>query len=207
MENAGLICTNLCIDLGVLKVVDNVSFRLKPGAILLVKGQNGSGKSTLLRVLAGLLKPRSGEICFDGVMLNAVDDFGMKIAYLGHRLGLIPTLTVREMVHYWARMYDRRELTDASLHYFDLQRYADIAIHSLSAGWQQKLALSRLILSPAKLWLLDEPASHLDQEGSALLQSLLTARKEQGGMIALSMHGEVQAVDIQILNLDDKSYR
>jgi heme exporter protein A len=203
MHNAGLECENLSYSVSGLPLLHGISFILKPGQLMLLQGQNGSGKTTLLKLLARILKAEQGAVRWNGNAIASIPDYGRQMLYIGHGSAIPPALTPREVISFWARVYGTEELIEAALHYFELDRYAELPSRQLSAGWKQKLALTRLIISPAKLWLLDEPASHLDQEGSRLLQSLITTRKEQGGAILMAMHGEVNAENIKILNLDD----
>lgn len=206
MEQAGLSCINLCYSHRGVPVIHDLSFTLNKSNILLIKGSNGSGKTTLLRLVASILKPETGEILLDGNPIKTVADYTAKALYIGHRTALKPSMTPRETVQFWSGVYGTQELEAAAIHYFGLERYADVACEYLSAGWRQKVALTRMILSPAKLWILDEPASHLDIEGSSLLQSLIVTRKEQGGMILMSMHGQVEAEGVQQIDLDIMNY-
>jgi len=170
---------------------------------MILKGKNGSGKSSLLKVLAGIVPPNEGRVEWNGECIRNHPHFNANVAYLGHRLALQFHMTVSEILGFWARLYDRTELLPAALHYFDLTAYQDMPCEVLSAGWKQRVALARLILSPAKLWLLDEPASHLDDTGLGLMESLIAARKEQGGMVVMSYHGAVGSEHVREINIDD----
>ncbi|MCI5050321.1 MAG: heme ABC exporter ATP-binding protein CcmA [Rickettsiales bacterium] len=193
---------NLHMERGGYELFRGLSARLESGNILVLKGKNGSGKSTLLKLLAGVLQPSYGEILFNNSNISNSPLYGKHVAYVGHRLAVVPYLTVEENLQFWAKLYDRSELLDAALHYFDLNRYRDVLSAHLSAGWKQRVALARLILSPASVWLLDEPASHMDDEGVALMESLVATRKEQGGIIVMSLHSHVSEEHVSILNID-----
>jgi heme exporter protein A len=173
--------------------------RLEGGELLAIEGPNGSGKSTLLRCVAGLLPPATGEIRLNGKPLG--DWERGTVLYFGHRLGLSLALSVEENVAFWARAYHQPELIGAALHYFDLDDIADVPVRTLSAGWRQRVALTRLITVPGTIWLLDEPLAHLDQEGMRLLQSLLETRLSQGGMVLLASHIPLQGERIRRLHL------
>lgn len=172
--------------------------QLNGGDLLVVQGKNGSGKSSLLKCLAGLIPPMSGVASFNGRPLEAG---GSPVIYFGHKLGLSPTLSVRENVAFWGDLYGQPELIDVALHYFDLEDIADIAVQTLSAGWQQRVALTRLITIPGTIWLLDEATAHLDEEGISLLHSLFQTRLEQGGIIILTSHVRVEGERIKVLDL------
>lgn len=170
-----------------------ITLSLDPGELLAVEGANGSGKSTLLKTIAGLLAPLSGEILWHGP----------QPLYMGHRGGMLPEMSVRENVAYWANMHGTPELIATAMHYFDLGYYAEMPLASLSAGWQHRVALTRLITCGSSLWLLDEAMANLDKEGIALLQSLIQTRLEQGGIAILTSHIPLDGPQVKHLKLDD----
>ncbi|MES2983560.1 MAG: heme ABC exporter ATP-binding protein CcmA [Pseudomonadota bacterium] len=175
-----------------------ITLALEGGQMLAIHGANGSGKSTLLKTLAGLVAPDSGTIAINGAWPAARRPF-----YLGHKRGLVPTMSVYDNVAFWARAAGYPELTAAAMHYFELTDIADTTVTTLSAGWQQRVALTRLITIPTALWLLDEPTANLDTEGTALLQSLMQSRLEQGGIVVVATHTRVGGDSIKILNLSE----
>jgi heme exporter protein A len=173
-----------------------LSLSLKAGDLLVVHGSNGSGKSTLLKLLAGLLPVQQGTIVWGGEWpVNA------RPLYLSHKRGLTPSMSVMDNVSFWAKASGAPELTLAALRYFDLEDAADTKVGELSAGWQQRVALTRLITMPSLLWLLDEPTANLDANGMALLQSLLQSRCEQGGIVVIASHLPMQGPNITTLHL------
>ncbi|MBX9726853.1 MAG: heme ABC exporter ATP-binding protein CcmA [Rickettsiales bacterium] len=174
-----------------------ISLTLKGGDLLAVHGSNGSGKSTLLKTLAGLLPIYRGRITH-----NTEWPSTQKPLYLGHKRGLTPSMSVVDNVSFWAKAAGFAGLTAAAMRYFDLEDAAHATVAELSAGWQQRVALTRLITMPSNLWLLDEPTANLDREGMALLQSLLQSRAEQGGIIIIASHMHMQGANIALLHLD-----
>ena len=173
-----------------------ITLSLAGGEILAIRGRNGSGKSSLLKTMAGLIPTASGDI-----MLNGQQPSEQKVIYMGHKNGLVREMDVRDNVVFWARLNGCIELTAVAMHYFELEDIADVPVKKLSAGWQQRVALTRLITTPSNFWFLDEPTSHLDTEGVALLQSLLQTRAEQGGIIAIATHVPLQGESIKQLNI------
>lgn len=173
---------------------DSLSATLAGGELLALYGRNGAGKSSLLRMLAGLLFPQAGVITWNGEPIHASETFPIQRFFLGHGSLLKPELTVMEHCARWAKLQGEPMLIDAALHYFDLGWARDVPCKRLSAGWQRRVELARLLYQPAMLWLLDEPLVHLDKEGEALLASLCGSRLQQGGIIVMSSHSPVGGV-------------
>ncbi len=173
-----------------------ISLQLNGGDMLAIHGSNGSGKSTLLKTIAGLLPASAGSI-----HLNGERNAKTQCLYFGHKRGLTPSMSVYDNVAFWAKATGYPELTAAAMRYFDLQDIPDATVSELSAGWQQRVALTRLITMPSIVWLLDEPTANLDAAGMALLQSLLQSRLEQDGIVLIATHFQLQDPNIRILNL------
>jgi heme exporter protein A len=175
-----------------------LNLSIAEGEMLAVRGSNGSGKSTLLKTLAGLIPAHSGSATIGGAPVAETS-----ILYVGHKSGLARDMSVYDNVVLWARLHNAPELTAAALHYFDLRDIADVPLHTLSAGWQQRVVLTRLITIPAKLWLLDEPTANLDSAGTSLLQTLLHARLEQGGMVVIATHVDMKGDFVKTINISN----
>lgn len=184
-------------------VLADVNVLVESHDMLVIQGDNGSGKTTLLKALAGLIRPTLGRIEWNGVPLHRCEHHASNLTYIGHRNGLSKQFTVLENIGFFAKFYDNTELIDAAMFYFDLAQFAHTRVQHLSAGWQKKVALTRLILSPAKLWLLDEPFAHLDDTAMGLVESLIQTRKEQGGMVIFTTHGKIDNEDIKIYNINN----
>lgn len=185
-------------------VLSGLSFRLGGGQVLAVTGPNGSGKSTLLRAIAGLLQPSAGAIRFDGAGETVVTH------YLGHADALKPSMTLRETLQFWERVYrqEGRVALDAD---FDetaetvgLGHALDLHVGVLSAGQRRRAGLARLILSPRPLWLLDEPTSALDSEGEALLGALMAGHIAAGGLIVAATHRDLPLRADATISLGDR---
>ena len=181
-------------------LIHGLSYRLTGGEVLVVRGRNGSGKSTLLKTLAGLLPPIGGHIRLNG---HALAEMRPRPLFIGHKRGLQLSMSVADNVRFWGRAAGNEELTEAALHYFDLEGLESVPLHTLSAGWQQRVALTRLITMPAILWLLDEPMAHLDEDGLRLLRQLIETRCEQRGMVVLTSHADIEGDKIKIINISD----
>ena len=174
-----------------------MSFALNSGELLLLEGCNGSGKTSLLRAIAGLLELESGTIRWNDRPLREERQlFLNSFAWLSHKVGLKGDLTLVENLRYEATLRPQAEVEFASvLTQLGLSRLTRLPLRSLSAGQQRRVALARLLLSAATVWLLDEPVANLDQDGRALLITMLRQHLDKGGMAIIAAH---QDVDIDV---------
>lgn len=180
-----------------------LGFCLEEGALLLLKGANGSGKTSLIKILAGLLTPDAGSVTWQGSPIAGHHDFRRELMYVGHKSGVKADLTVEENVTFWARLYGTETLIRAALSFYGLTAYADTAAGQLSAGWQRRVALARLIVAPCRLWLLDEPTNFLDEDAVLLTASLIESRVKQGGIVVAASHIMHSAIAAHTLFMDD----
>ena len=171
---------------------EGLSFELKPGQFMWLEGRNGSGKTTLLRALCGLFLPDKGSIEWDGEPTRSTQEvFYQKMLYLGHQNALKHDLNPVENLQIFSRLAGQpvtEEQADAALGYLGLAGYEETLVRKLSQGQQRRVALSRLLLSEAPLWILDEPFVALDVDAVELLQSILVRHVEQDGMVILTTH-------------------
>jgi heme exporter protein A len=168
-----------------------VSFVLAGGELLQVVGPNGVGKTSLLRCVAGLLPTEAGEIVWRGQQVpEGRDDFHQQLAYLAHVNGLKGDLTALENLRYGVGV--RREVTTdelrATLDLLQIGACADLPVRALSAGQKRRVALARIMLTRAMLWILDEPITNLDAAGIALFESRIAEHMRAGGMILTAAH-------------------
>ncbi len=160
-----------------------VSFRLEPGKLLLITGDNGCGKTTLIRLLAGVLAPSQGSIGYD------VED----MLYVGHLLAVKDDLSVTENIEFMRQFIGTGgEPTAKIVDRVGLRRVARQPARTLSAGQRKRCALARLLLSDARLWLLDEPYANLDRQGMAMMDDMLRRHVERDGACALTTHGSLR---------------
>ena len=164
-----------------------LSFTLPPGGALLLVGANGAGKSSLLRVLAGLIPAAEGELLWQGrdALADRVAHAG-RLRYLSHQDALKPSLTAAENLGFYARLWGGD--VAAALRTVGLAELAELPARVLSSGQKRRLALARLALAPAPLWLLDEPTVGLDAASVARLGGLLAAHRDAGGAVIAATH-------------------
>ncbi len=168
-------------------VFRDLSLTVPAGGALVLGGPNGSGKSTLLRLLAGLVRPAAGQVLWQGEDAFAdLAGHGRRVVYLGHQDAVKPGLTVVENVRFAAAVSARPVL--AALAAMGLEALAELPARMLSAGQKRRLALSRLLLSTAPLWLLDEPTLGLDTASLQRFGGLLAAHRASGGIVVAATH-------------------
>lgn len=180
---------NLDFDYTDIPLLQNVNFTLSAGILLHLRGANGSGKTTLLKLLAGLLRPQNGEIRYDGRSIyENMPEYQQKICYVGHKTGVSHILTVKEAFHFELQVQEQTSSLEDVLSEFHLQGFEDVPCGLLSMGQRRRVALMRLVLSPASLWLLDEPLVALDQKGVNILMSCIERHLAKNGQIILTSH-------------------
>ena len=191
-----LVVRDLACERGERRLFAGVSFVVPAGRLLLVTGPNGSGKSSLLRILAGLLEPSAGSC-----RLPKRGPFARPVGYLGHANAVKVRLSVRENLAFWARLARAERAVDATLARVGLGTCMDMPAGWLSAGQLRRLALSRILLGNARLWLLDEPAANLDAAGEAVLQAALARHRAAGGSAVVTAPADLELADARRLEL------
>ena len=182
-----------------------LSFSLEAGTLLHVRGHNGSGKTTLLRTLCGLLPPDAGVILWNGEQVRRLgEDFHRDTLYFGHLNGIKSDLTAIENLRV-AAILDGDRAPEAAildaLEEMGLAGFEDLPTKALSQGQKKGVALARLLLSRAPLWILDEPFTALDVDAVDRLQLLIAEHVGQDGLVILTTHQEVALTSGQIRRL------
>ncbi len=179
-----------------------VDLAVDAGEALLIRGDNGAGKTTLLRVLAGLLRPESGRIEIDG---HATDtpERTRALAYLGHLPALKADLGALENLTFLCGLHGHRgsQTPDSAMRIVGLDGYQDALARQLSAGQKKRLSLARMWLSPAPVWLLDEPYANLDLDGIQLVNRMVQAHLREGGAALVTTHGAYAAPPVRTREL------
>jgi heme ABC exporter ATP-binding subunit CcmA len=186
-------------------VLAGVEHALEPGRALALLGPNGSGKSTLLRCIAGLQRPRAGQVLVDGqesCELRPAER--ARVAYAGHRPLLWGGLSARENLVLSAGLYGLAAgAAERALAAADLTEAADRPAAALSQGQRQRLALARALLPEPSLLVLDEPHSGLDEASSARLDEVLA---EMRGTVTLVLatheRGRAERLCDELLHLE-----
>ena len=170
------------------------------GEVVLIAGPNGSGKTTFLRLLAGLLRPTSGELEVLGRSL-ASDRFSWRqnVSLLSHSSYLYEPLTAIETLRLWARLLGRSTAEAdllARLAEVGLDNDADNLVNGFSAGMQKRLTFARVRLEDAAIVLLDEPFAALDTAGQDLVSEWIAIDRRAGKTVVIASHNLERAARI-----------
>jgi len=169
--------------------LDRVSLAVRPGEIFGLVGPNGAGKSTLLRLAAGLLAPTGGSIAVAGRPLASIPRPATLVGLMPDPIGVYTDLSVREYLRFFGRLFRAPpERIGHVVGFLALGPFLDREVEALSAGWQRRLALARVLLSDAPLLLLDEPAAGLDVSARADLLQCIRSLAGGGRAIVVSSH-------------------
>ncbi|NTU54828.1 MAG: ABC transporter ATP-binding protein [Anaerolineales bacterium] len=188
MENA-IEIRDLHKRYGQIVAMDGLTFNVASGEIFGLLGPNGAGKTTTVECLLGLRTPDAGEICLLG-MMHADQSRAIR-ARLGVQLqstGLLPQLTVREQVQFFADLFPRSLPVDDVVARVGLTGMAKTATRALSGGQKQRLAVALALINDPDLLFLDEPTTGLDPQARRALWDLVRDLRQTGKTILLTTH-------------------
>ncbi|MBU4533406.1 MAG: ABC transporter ATP-binding protein [Firmicutes bacterium] len=190
---------NVFFSYGSVPALENITFEVRRGETLGIVGPNGSGKSTILRCLAGVLKPRTGVISFDGrsIMTFRGMERGKLLGYVPPPgAGLTFSFTVLETVlqgrrpHLsWGVGQRDLEVVNWSLDYLNLKDLKERQLGELSSGQQQKVFIARALAQEPEVFLLDEPTATLDIRYQLEVLTLVSdLARERGRLVIMVLH-------------------
>jgi len=183
---------NLVKKFGENKAVDDISFDAFEGEVLGFLGPNGAGKTTTVKIIAGLLKPTSGNVYVDkiDVIKNPLEAKRL-ISYIPDEPFVYPYLTARESLYFISEVYEiknpKREI-DELFDYFSLSDKADELLSTYSHGMKQKLLIASVILRKPKVMLFDEPTVGLDPISVKKFKELIKKVSSNGTTVFLCTH-------------------
>jgi len=175
-------------------VLDGISFKVEDGEIYGFLGPNGSGKSTTLKILAGVLKPTSGRVEIEGidVVSNPVKVKKI-IGYVPETPTLYESLTPAELFSFIGGIRDidervLKERVNRFVEAFEIEKYMNQFIGTLSFGTKQKISLIASFLHDPKVIIMDESMNGLDPKSARILRELLLRFRDEGKSIIFSTH-------------------
>lgn len=186
---------SLSLSRGGRVLFEGLSFAAAPGSYVEVRGANGAGKTSLLRAIAGLLRPSAGTIALDGA-----HDAALAMHYVAHANALKPNASVVSHARYWAGLFGGAA-DDGVLARVGLSGFEQRVARTLSQGQARRLALTRLLIAPRPVWLLDEPAAALDAAGHQLVSEMIEAHRADGGIVVAAVHEPLGPAPSQTLTV------
>ncbi|MCK3655582.1 heme ABC transporter ATP-binding protein CcmA [Pasteurellaceae bacterium Macca] len=197
---------NLACERGEARLFEGCSLTIKAGQWWQIEGHNGIGKTSLLRILAGLAEPAEGEVQWQGEKIQKQrEEYYANLFYLGHSAGVKPELTPWENLRFYQKIHGLPLSDEALWHALDkvsLLGREDLPCSHLSAGQQRRVALAKLWLTQARLWILDEPFTAIDKKGVAELIQHIEHHCTQGGMVIFTSHQTAESAMVQTFSLD-----
>jgi ABC-type multidrug transport system, ATPase component len=182
---------------------ENVNVRFQSGCVTTIKGHNGSGKTVLLKIIAGLIKPTSGEILYnhlksgkDFKIIPELGAFFSKCEFFGN-MNAIENLELLASLKNSATKEDIIK----SLEKVGLDPYNKTPVKKYSLGMKQRLGIAQAIMEYSDVLILDEPTNALDSEGRKLIYNIIREQKELGKIIIMTSHYEEE-----IIALSDEIY-
>jgi len=194
----------------VVNAVDAVSFTCNPGRIFSLLGPNGAGKTTTLRIIAGLIKPSSGNVVVDKLEVsNNTNTLKKRIGFITGSTGLYERLNAEETIDFFGKIYELEpsKLKQQKEFLFDrleINEFRKKRIAQLSTGMKQKVSIARTLLHDPQVLIFDEPTSGLDVITAENIIALIKESKQNNKTVIFSSHimSEVDLLcdDLAIMN-------
>lgn len=210
LAKVSLQANELCCERDDRVLFQGLNLQLANGDLLQLAGPNGAGKTTLLRLLAGLNRDFSGELLWHGNNLyESFSTYAQQRLYQGHLSAVKKALTPLENLRWLTSNWQVNEDSLwAALDEVNLSGFEDTPCQQLSAGQQRRVALARLCVAPAPLWILDEPFTALDKAGVQWLEEKLQQHIHRGGTAIITSHHALENIpNLQRLELGQHGYQ
>ncbi|MEM8973683.1 MAG: heme ABC exporter ATP-binding protein CcmA [Pseudomonadota bacterium] len=178
---------DVSLERGGRLILSGLSFSVRSGAALVLKGANGAGKTTLLRGIAGFLPLAGGAMEVEGG--DGESEIGGQSHYVGHLSANKPAMSVFENLMFWCDLNGGESpRIEQALDAFDLSALAHIPASYLSAGQRRRLGLARVLVAERPIWLLDEPTTALDSSSQAAFIRVCNSHLAAGGLLIAATH-------------------
>jgi len=195
---------NLSYEINDKLILNGMSFSVKSGQMLFVEGSNGSGKTTLLRLLSGLMEADEGQVSWNGKRIEDERiEYNQQLTYLGHSTGVKAELSTLENINFFSALsgLPQKENAQTAIEWVGLKGYEDNPGRHLSYGQQRRIALTRLLMEPSQLWILDEPFAGLDKKMIGALESRFKEHVHNGGLLVLTSHQHIELDQVNTARL------
>ena len=184
-------------------IFQRLSCEIESNQTMLVRGKNGSGKTSFLRLVAGYLKNYNGKVLFNDNDLQQNNEPLTDFRFIGQKNSLKDNLTVRKNIEMWQLIYHTKKDINKIVDLLDIRMLLNKDINTLSDGQKKRVSLSRLLLSKAKVWLLDEPLVYLDLNKVKLLEDIILQHNDAGGITLYTSNTNIDLNYDHLINMDD----
>ena len=191
-------------------LLNNISFQVEDGEMLVITGPNGGGKSTLAKTLIGIQTPDSGKIILDGQDITALAANERKLNTVFQKYSLFPHMSIAENIAFGLKISKKskayiQDKIKYALKLVNLEGFENRSVDSLSGGQQQRVAIGRALITKPKLILADEPTGNLDSKNSQDVIALLTqaSRRYQQTILMITHNKDLTASVDRVFRVSD----
>ena len=198
--------TNLQKRFKNLQALNNINAEFNKGQVISLIGPNGSGKTTLIKSILGLVKPDSGSILFNNVLITEKVQYREQIGYMP-QIGRYPdNMKIGQVIDMVKNIRNNVTKLDEELYYkFKLDTILDKNMSALSGGTRQKVSAALAFMFNPDVLILDEPTAGLDPLASEILKEKVIAEKKKGKLILITSHilSDLEELTTDIMYLQD----